>query len=85
MEGVLKQFELFCKYNEVNRELLEISSSAVVYSEIPSLIKKKYLYAICDDLTYEMNLWFSDQATLSYSDKVGSKYHMLYDLIKNEG
>ena len=45
MDGVTKQFKLFCEEGEIDRELYEMISGSVRYKEIPSLIKNKYAYA----------------------------------------
>lgn len=69
MDGVLKLFKMFVQKGSIDRELYEMSSSPVVFREIPSLIIDKYAYAKGDDITKEMFLCFSDQSMLAYVEK----------------
>lgn len=44
MDGILKQFRMFVRDGEVDRELYEMSSEHVDFGQIPSLIAEKYVY-----------------------------------------
>ena len=48
------------------------------------MIKNKYCYANSDDIVKEMNFMFSDQNMLAYTERTGSKYDNLVQLILNE-
>ena len=53
-------------------------------NDLPSMPNKKYIYAKSDDIQTEMFLLFSDQSTLSYTEKTKSKYTTLAKLLKYE-
>lgn len=86
MESILKQYFLYCENNEIDRELLEISSQPIIYSKIPTMQKYKYLYIDNEnsDINSEINMLFSDQSTLGYNNKTKDKYNNFFDLIRNE-
>ena len=84
IDGVLKQYRLFCEEGNVDHELLEISSGHVVFRELPSMMAEKYVYAKSEMLKSEMNLLFSDQSMMSYTEKTGSKYQTLPQLLMSE-
>lgn len=64
--------------------MYEISSSHIIVGTIPSLIAPKYAYAKSNDIKKRMYLLFSNQSTLSFTEKTHGKYRCLYDLLKNE-
>lgn len=76
-DGVLKQYGLFFEDGKVDRELLEMSSNPKPFREFPSFIAKKYAYANSAEIRREMNLLFSDQSILHYTEKTGSEYQTL--------
>lgn len=84
IDGILKQFRLYQEEGKIDRELYEISSSHIIVGTIPSLIAPKYAYAKSDDIKKRMYLLFSNQSTLSFTEKTHGKYRCLYDLLKNE-
>lgn len=84
IDGVLKQYRLFCEDGYVDRELLEISSSHIVFSELRSMQNKKYAYLNSDLLRNEQYLLYSDQSHMSFTEKTQNKYHSLVQMILNE-
>lgn len=84
IDGVLKQYRLFCEDGYVDRELLEMSSGHIDFSELRSMQNKKYAYTNSDDLINEQFLLYSDQSHLSFTEKTRSKYHSFSQLILNE-
>ncbi len=84
IDGILKQYRLFCEDGYVDRELLEMSSGHVVFSDLPSMRERKYAYSNTDSLQTEQHLLYSDQSTMSYTKKTGSKYHTLPQLLHHE-
>lgn len=67
MESVLRQYKLYVEDDEIDSELLGISSEQVQYKSIPSLLSGKYLYASDQqDIGNILHLLFSDQAGLGY-------------------
>lgn len=83
IDGVLKQFRLFCEDGFVDRELLEMSSEHIVFNMVPSLLNRKYVYANSDILHQEMFLLFSDQSMMTYTEKTGSEYETLPQLVQS--
>lgn len=84
MDGVTKQFKLFCEEGEIDRELYEMMSGSVRFQDIPSLIKNKYAYASSKEILREMNDMLSEQSMFLYTEKTGRKYNKLYDLLRFE-
>lgn len=68
IENVLNQFDSYVKYKYINQELIEINSHSVLFSQVPSLLKDKYIYAKQESKNIMHHL-FSDQAGLSYIDE----------------
>ena len=84
MDGVLKQFRMFVRDGSIDRDLFEMSSEHMILEGIPSLMGKKYAYALSNELTNEMFALFSDQSVLGYTEKTKDKYSTLFELLKNE-
>lgn len=84
MEGVLKQFRLYVKNGKIDRELFEMSSEHIIFSNLSGFIKDKYAYGNSEDIQKEQVLLFSDQSHLSYIEKTKNKYRCLWELIVHE-
>ncbi|MCQ2439871.1 MAG: hypothetical protein MJ074_08920 [Oscillospiraceae bacterium] len=84
IDGVLKQYRLYCEDGVVDRELLEMSSEHIVFSELRGMLDKKYVYPNSDDLCNEMFALFSDQSMMSFTEKSQSKYQTLPQLLISE-
>jgi len=84
MESVLKQFSLYVEEGEIDLELLWIRSEQVIYDNIPSLINKKYVYGVGDEYHAVNAFLFSDQTSLTYSEKTEKTYNNFFDLLCNE-
>lgn len=48
IESILKQFKLYRLHGHIDRELFEMSSEHLFFSQIPSLLPRKYVYAKSD-------------------------------------
>lgn len=86
-ESILKQFKLFVEKNEIDFELLQISSAPVAIKDIPSLNERKYIYFNHDnnDATIISRLLFSDQTLLAYVEPFKEKnYRSFFELLKSE-
>lgn len=67
MESVVRQFTFFAEDDEIDRELLTISTEAVRFKDIPSGLPGKYLYATDHpEIQGILQVLFSDQSTLNY-------------------
>ena len=84
IDGVLKQYRLYCEDGYVDRELLEMSSGHIVFESLVSMRDKKYAYCNSDDLSTEQFLLYSDQSMMCYTKKTGDKYHTLPQLLTLE-
>lgn len=84
IDGVLKQYRLFCEDGYVDRELLEMSSGHIVFDTLSSTMSGKYAYSNSNAIRSEMFLLFSDQSTMNYTEKTKSKYETLPDLLRSE-
>lgn len=67
MESVLKQFGLFAENGELDPELLAVTSEALSYPAVPSMLEGKYIYVTDNqDIRRIQHLLFSDQSGLCY-------------------
>lgn len=84
MDGVLKQYRMYVRDGDIDRELFEMESNHLVIDGMQSLMIDKYAYPNSNEIQYEMYLLFSDQSTLSYIDRTESKYSTLLELLMKE-
>jgi len=87
LESVLKQYKLFVEDNQIDFELLQMSSSSSSMEDIPSLNENKYVYLNINNQEAIgcSNLFFSDQTSLAYVEPFREKhYRTFFNLIKNE-
>lgn len=81
IDGALKQYRLYCEDGVVDRELLEMSSGHIVFSELRSILKNKYAYSASDSMKNEAFFLFSDQSMMNYTEKTQEKYETLPELL----
>jgi hypothetical protein len=84
IDFVLKQFRMFVELGHIDNELLQISSSHIVYSQIPSMLNLKYVYGKGDIYRIATGFFFSDQCMLSYVPRISNRYRCFYDLLMSE-
>lgn len=84
LEFLLRQYQAFVNDGEIDLELLQITSTPLFYSDIGSIVKKKYAYSDHEKINYLKFIFFSDQSPLHYVEPFDSKYSKLYDLLVNE-
>lgn len=87
LDSVLKQFTLFAETDEIDFELLSMIQGSKKFGDIPSLVKKKYIYGRGNTLNNLKNTIFSDQCMLSFVPRIhneGKTYSRLFDLLYNE-
>ena len=84
MDGVLKQFRMYVQDGEIDRELFEMSSEHIVFSNLSGFVKEKYAYGNNDDIKKEQFLLFSDQSLLCYIEKTQDRYSSFAELIIHE-
>lgn len=84
LENVLSQFELYVNEKEINRDLLEVSSSSLDFSKISSLLPNKYVYVKSQRVKEAINILFSDQSTLAYIGSSPGKYSSFFQVLLHE-
>lgn len=84
IDGVLSKYKMLCDDGEINIDLFKYITNSPRIKDVPSLVKNKYAYVNNNDLLKEMNLLFSDQNMLSYTEKTKSQYDTFVSLIANE-
>lgn len=84
IEGVLKQFKLYVQYHEINHKLLELASEPLPYENIPSLLKKKYIYVNNDIMKNILYYLCSDQTTLNHKKNSNKFYKNLFEFLTTE-
>lgn len=84
LEFLLRQYQAFVNEGEIDLELLQINTSPLFYSDIRSIVKKKYAYSDHEKINYLKFIFFSDQSPLHYVKPFNSKYTHLYDLLLSE-
>lgn len=87
IDYILKQYNLLVEDGIIDQELLEVSSTSILFESVKSLINNKYIYG--NDKSQEFNnicyYFFSDQCLLHYTEKYKSKrYTSFYELLLNE-
>lgn len=80
IEYVLQQFKCYVDYGEINHEMLALSSTGAAFNQVPSLIKKKYIYKknALDPIFYHL---FSDQSLLGYLENPEKDNATFYELL----
>lgn len=65
MEYLLKQYRNFVTDGTISHELLQMDSTPVFYSDIPSLVKKKYLFSTHDSISTIQYHFFDENSFLA--------------------
>lgn len=81
MDGIFKQYRLYAQHNEIDRELLEMSSKPISFETLPSMTKNKYAYSNSTAIMREQHLMFSDQTLLGYFPDQDDKYETFFDAL----
>lgn len=84
MDGVLKQFRMYVEDGQIDWELFTMSSSQIVFSEIPSFHPRKYAYITDGVCKAAQKLLFSDQSILVVTKKIAGKYKSFYRMLTHE-
>ena len=85
IDSLLKKYKLYVDNGNIDLDLLAISSSSVPIKDIPSLVKKKYVYRNEEQINKVMFDLFSDQSPLFLVEEyLGKGYKSLVDLISSE-
>ena len=83
IDGIIKQFAIYQEYREIDHDLIEISNNSILFENVKSLNKHKYVYGNEKKLNFLNYLIFSDQSRLRYL-KGYEKHNSFYELIRKE-
>ena len=86
-ESALKQFSLYVKKGEIDFELVSMSTTPILFTDIKSMIADKYIYGLGDEYKRLIFWFFSDQCMFTYVERIhdtGHSYDCFYDLLLNE-
>lgn len=83
-DSILKQFNAFVDDNYIDRELIEMSSSTPLFSQVKSFCSQKYGYLHDNELLNASLVFFSDQSELAFTESTQGKYDTFFDLLQNE-
>ncbi len=83
LDSVLRQFDNYVKYGEINRELLELSRTTPLIENVPSFFQMKYGYIVDTELKNISYQLFSDQSSIKYIEGK-EKYSSFEKLVINE-
>lgn len=84
MDYILKEYKLLVEDKKIDHELLEISSTHMLFKNIPSIVDNKYVYPNSEEYDLISYYFFSEQCMLSYIERIGEKYKNFYSLLRNE-
>lgn len=86
-ESILKQYKLFVEDDNIDFDLLQISSNPLAIRDVPSLNQNKYIYFNADkkEMVFCLNLLFSDQSGLTHIEPFINKgYSSFFNLLESE-
>jgi hypothetical protein len=85
MDSIIKQFSLFVENGELDYELLRLTSDAILYKDIPSLLNGKYAYITDNsDIITIQHYLFSDQSSLTYINESLKGSDLVSLIVKNK-
>ncbi|UFH54699.1 hypothetical protein [Spirosoma sp. KNUC1025] len=84
LDSLLKQYQTYVTEGQIDFELISLDSTPLRFSEIQSLVEKKYVYIQSDEVNVLKHYFFSDQSSLFYVKPHKNKYNNLYDLLTKE-
>ena len=81
IDSILKQFILYCKHGEIDKELFSLYTEHMLVSNVPSLYKDKYIYPKGDSFKKASYILFSDQALVHFIEEKTEQFSTLYETI----
>ncbi len=84
LEFILKQYQVYVSDGQIDFEIIEIDSSPLSFSEVESVLEKKYVYIAGEKANALRHHFYSDQSLLHYIEPFKDKYSNLYDLLHDE-
>lgn len=84
IDSILKQYKLYLDDDEIDQELLQMSSSHMFFKECMSCVNKKYAYPL-EGIFHKVSfLIFSFQSPIHYIPNMAEKYKNFYQLLSFE-
>ena len=86
-ETILKQYTLYLRNNNIDFDLVAMSSNPVLFRDVKSQIENKYIYGKGIDYNRLIHMLFSNQNILSFLNRIyeeGKHYDCFFDLLINE-
>lgn len=84
IDRIFKQYNILIEDDEIDQELIQISSSSVKVKDVKSFISCKYAYPVGDWYKTATFLLFSDQSNLFFLPDKDEKYENFLDLIMRD-
>lgn len=84
LESLLKQYDVYSKEGEIDFDLIQIDSALLKFSEIKSIVDKKYGYIDSNEAYALKYHFFSDQSMFFYVEPFKDKYTNFYGLLTHE-
>ena len=84
MESIVKQYNSFVNYGQIQHDIIENSSVPIEYANINSFIQDKYTYLKLDKCKVILNLLFSDQSMLTFLTDSNVFYNSFFEIITNK-
>lgn len=84
IDRIFKQFNVLIEDNEIDQELIQMSSASVKNKDIMSFNDKKYVYPLDGWYQIASFLIFSNQSSVFYIPDIHDKYENFSELIINE-
>lgn len=81
IDRILKQYNYYLEDGEINQELLQISSTHLLFNNCESLNNKKYFYINSQRLENLGHFFYSDQSQLIYIKDLNDERIMFIDLL----
>lgn len=81
IDKILKQYNFYVEDGHVDEELLQITSTHMLFSNCKSLIANKYIYPQKGFFYNATFLLFSDQSSIFYIPKYMERHSNFYDMI----
>jgi hypothetical protein len=84
IDRILKQYGLYIEDGKIDQELLQISSTHLLFSECRSLVRNKYVYPNSQFFNQATFLLFSNQSPIFHLEKLEKNFENFFDLIVHE-
>lgn len=84
IDRILKQYNFYLEDREINQELVQISSTHLLFNNCKSINDKKYCYINSQKLENVAHFLYSDQSELLYVKGIDNEEMMFIDLLLNK-